>query len=326
MYDSPLPTLRHPAEAELLQRALDGESSAVETVLGQLASPNPWLQQMMLEAVQECGRPDVWDRLLTCLALKHWPGQPDYCRRFAPEAAQRLEHAVLQLFTEDEPELLSGPVKLEVLRAALAEPERRSAAAVALGLRRSPLALDALVELVPAGEPRWRLPAARALGELGDERGAWSLAEALADDDEALHYEASHALGRMAAQAVPALLDALLHPKAHVRWHAVRILGGLGELSAAEGLANALGDDDYSVRWAAADALISLGPPAIPAMLDRLARYLPHDDSYQAAYHALHSLTGEGPSRLTPLLKALRGPSAPAEAPSVAFRLRQEWP
>ena len=60
--------------------------------------------------------------------------------------------------------------------------------------------------------------------------------------------------------------------------------------------------------------------------LDRLSRYAPMDDLYQAAYHALYRM-GPGPAqtRLKPLLQALRGPAAPVEAAMVAYRLLQEW-
>jgi hypothetical protein len=69
-----------------------------------------------------------------------------------------------------------------------------------------------------------------------------------------------------------------------------------------------------------------MGSPAVPEILERLLHFVPVDDTYQAAYHALHQIgSGEMQTRLQPLLNALRGPAAPVEAPSVAYRLLQAW-
>jgi hypothetical protein len=80
------------------------------------------------------------------------------------------------------------------------------------------------------------------------------------------------------------------------------------------------------VRSAAADALVNLGSAAVPAILDRLTRPMPVSDSLLAARYALHR---NGPHHtrawLEPLLRSLNGTAAPVEAPSLAFRMLQEW-
>jgi HEAT repeat protein len=322
------PILRHPAEHELLQHVIAGSPGAVDAVITQVGSVNPWLQQIMVEAIQDSGSLVLWRRLLDCLAFQRWDGHPDSHRRSDRAASQRIDLALLRLFVEDEHDAPSTAVKLEALHAGLrsAEPRLRITAGVALGLRGDRHGLEALIDAVHTGDREDKLRAVQALGRLKDERSSLVLVEALASDDEALHYEASRALGQIGPPAVPALIQALRLPKAHVRWHAVRTLGAIGDPAAATGLAEALADDDYSVRWAAADALLNLGHEAVPKILERLARYMPHDDSYQAARHALHRIQIRHPDlALESLLKALAATTAPAEAPMLAYRLLQEW-
>jgi HEAT repeat protein len=103
-------------------------------------------------------------------------------------------------------------------------------------------------------------------------------------------------------------------------------LAGITDRQAVAGVAEGLGDADYSVRWAAAEALAGIGLPAVIPILERLSHYAPMDDTYRAAYHALHHIgPAETQRRLQALLNALRGPAAPIEGPMVAYRLLQEW-
>jgi len=328
MLANPATTQRHPAEAELLRRAVAGHPMVIESVLGQLSSANHWLQQIMLETMRDDADALLWQRLLECLALHRWGDYDDCERRAERENSERLDAALTRLFVEDEPESASTPVKLAVLQSNLtnAESRMRTAAAVVFGLRGDARGLEALIEAVQSGEPARQLLAMTALGKLQDERGGWALAEALACDDETVHWEASRALGELGSKSLPALLEALKSLKPHVRWHAVRALGNLNHPQSAAGLAETLADTDYSVRWAAADALINIGVVAVPKILERLSRYSPMDDTCQAAYHALHRIgSAETQKQLQPLLKALRGPAAPVEAPMVAYRLLQAW-
>jgi hypothetical protein len=75
-------------------------------------------------------------------------------------------------------------------------------------------------------------------------------------------------------------------------------------------LVTALNDDEYSVRWAASEALAQLGDEAFPALLRALAR--PDNDQRlrEGAKHIIHTSRGsniqkEGPA----IVKAMHGPS-----------------
>lgn len=322
---------RHPAEAEMLARAVAGDPEAVNTMLRQLSSPNQWLRRIILEAIQDTADLILWQRLLACWALHQWrvrdveePGFPRWIMR---ETTEAIEPALTGLFVEDDrPEIV--PLKLAVLHEGLTDPNCRirNASATLLGLRGDGRAIDTLIEAVRSGEPECRLRATRALGALKDPRGGWVLVEALASDDEPLHHKATEALSAMGDKAIPALVEALKHPRQHVRWHAVRALGEIGAACVAANLADTLDDADYGVRWAAAEVLSGLGSEAVRAILERLSSHALSEGMRQAAYHSLHQLQrGELQTRLQPLLDALHGPGAIAEAPMVAFRLLQAW-
>jgi HEAT repeat protein len=321
---------RTPVKDEQIRRALSGDRNAFNTLLRQLSSNNPWLQDMAAEVIYDCDEPVLWLGLLTGLAVRSWDVPDARPHGLTPEAERRLEQAVLRLFTEDAAHSASTAAKLAAVREALTDPDRRvrSLAAVIMAGRGDAMGLAELRAAATAGrEPDERRRAVSALGKLDDERAAWIVIEVLAGADEDLQWAAGQALDDLGPLAVPALLAALGHEREHVRWHAVRALGTVADSNTAHALACSLADPEYRVRWAAADALVNLGPAAVPAILECLTRLMPVSDGLQAARYALHRI---GPRHmqawLEPLLHALSGPAAAAEAPGVAYRLLREWP
>ena len=68
------------------------------------------------------------------------------------------------------------------------------------------------------------------------------------------------------------LIEALYHPDSHVRWHAARALGQIGNPRGIDTLVEGLHDDHPAVRWATASVLASLDAQAIPSILRALIR------------------------------------------------------
>jgi HEAT repeat protein len=66
------------------------------------------------------------------------------------------------------------------------------------------------------------------------------------------------------------LIHALDHANGEVRYQAADALGTLHDPSSAERLARALRDPDCGVRWKATEALVKLGSPALPHLLQAL--------------------------------------------------------
>jgi HEAT repeat protein len=152
------------------------------------------------------------------------------------------------------------------------------------------------------------------------------LLKLLIEDRGDLHREASralHSLGKLARSAWQSVLD---HPDSHIRWHAARALGEMGDTSLAMVLAEGLRDDDYVVRWATADVLARLGEIGLQATLKMLTRYPINEQFRQAAYHALHGIvSSEIQLQIKPLLASMRGPAAGMESARIARNILVQW-
>src|SRR3989475_1625328 len=108
-----------------------------------------------------------------------------------------------------------------------------------------------------------RMHAAKALGNLGDERAVRHLIPLLMDSVKAVRVDATDALAEIGRPAVATLLAALRHEEWILRLHACEALGKIGAEEAVAPLCEVmLHDRDMAVRQDAAKALGSLGHPA----------------------------------------------------------------
>jgi HEAT repeat protein len=118
-----------------------------------------------------------------------------------------------------------------------------------------------------------------------------------------------------------ALLDALRSPDQHVRWHAARGLGQIGNAEGVDALAEGLLDDSAEVRWAAAHALGNLDLAALPAVLHMLTHHQVTEQLRQVSLHALNSMQSTKAQQIAkPVTEALRGRMASVLAPLEARR------
>jgi HEAT repeat protein len=319
-------TLRHPTEAKTLRRALDGDINSANSVLRYLGA-NPDLCLIMQETIRDINDSRVWSRLLHFLAFGCWQGQYIYPQPVDAAASQRIDRSIAEIFAKDEDDV-EGEAKEVILVEALTshQSQLRQAAAYLLGLRGDLRAIPYLAETIDIGAKRWQLLAVKALAALKDESCGPPLIKALALNRDKIHRKARWALQGLGHLAKSAWLDALDHPDAHIRWHAARGLGELGDASYAVIIAEGLFDENYAVRWATADVLARLGSQAVPATLTILSQRNLTEQSRQAANHALHGITSRRvQQRLKPLLDALHSPAASVEAPVIAQRLLMEW-
>jgi HEAT repeat protein len=320
-------TLRHKAEAGLLERALDGDTLAANTVFNYLSSTNPHLRRMMEETLHELQDDRLWRHLLRCLALQRWDDQLDCERRHDPEASARIDAAICEAFIEDTSEA-DRELKLTVLREGLAHSDSRlrHAAAYLLGHRKDPRAVPILDEAIDEANTQWQLRAIQALTVLKDEHSGRPLIKALAKDRNVLHQAANRALQELDKEAATAYVEALNHPDRHIRWHAARGLGQIGDARCVDVLVEGLYDDNPSVRWATARALANLDQQAVPAILNVLIQHTLTEPLREASFHALTSMPSTRTrERLKPLLLVLRGSSTSMLASAIANRLLAEW-
>lgn len=148
-------------------------------------------------------------------------------------------------------------VPLERALSSDTDPRVRVAAASALGEISAATSLRALGGALDDADITVRRAAASALGELDDSHIAPpNLVKALSSTDPELRHLAAASLCSIAdPTTTPALIGLLADPDAELRKNAIEALGNIGSPSAISGLTKALGDKDPHVRRAAAEAL-----------------------------------------------------------------------
>jgi HEAT repeat protein len=158
-----------------------------------------------------------------------------------------------------------GPAAASALLAALQDPNSnvQEAAVAILKDMAMPEAVEPLVGCLTSKNWVMRMHAAKALGNLGDERAVRHLIPLLVDSVKAVRADATDALARIGRAAVATLLAALRHEEWILRLHACEALGKIGAEEAVAPLCEVmLHDRDMAVRQDAAKALGSLGHPA----------------------------------------------------------------
>jgi len=357
-----------PTLYQMIENAIAGDPESIQHVMGYLNSSNPDLRHMMQSALHSASSEGLWQRLLYCIGHNCWPeldetGELSTPPELPKSAAHRGEptsqvrqrfmvsrsmQSLVEIYIVDsspDPEC-EFEVKQGVLLPALGDPDllNRWAAGYLLGLRGNLRSVPILDEIL--GNPcsptpdlsrdqciRWQWRAVQALAALDDVTCGPPLVKALASPERSIHQAAAQAITEMGIRAEPALLHALHHPDPHVRWHAARALGQIGDLRAVDVLADGLVDDNYEVRWTTARVLANLDCAAIPAILKVLSTQPITEPLRQSAHHALNSMPSvhhpEIYGYLKPLLDTLHEASAFAliavETPAIAQRLLLDW-
>ncbi len=142
------------------------------------------------------------------------------------------------------------------------------------------------------------------------------LAAELGDPNSRKRAEAREKLLALGKPAIPALRTALIDPNANVRWQAAKALSELHDPDTTTDLMNAMEDDDFGVRWLAAQGLIAMGPACLEILLQGLVSCFDSIRIREGARHVLHVLVDRGyaDESIEKLLHALRGSGPPSEA------------
>ena len=146
-----------------------------------------------------------------------------------------------------------------------------------------------------------------------------SLIAAFSSEDGLVRETARRRLVHMGRPAVAPLMEALAVDDPQTRWEAAKALGYLADPDSAPALVRALRDEEFGVRWLAAEGLIPLGFEGLEPLLRAL---IEHSDSAwlrQGAHHVLRVLSRRGFREvLQPVLAALEGLEPSLEVPLAA--------
>jgi HEAT repeat protein len=145
------------------------------------------------------------------------------------------------------------------------------------------------------------------------------LIASLASKNDTVRVKARHSLVGMGKAAVPLLAEALKSKNSLTKWEAAKALGEIGDPSTASTLVEALEDEDFDVRWLAAEGLTKMNINALKPLLEALEK---HGDSFllqEGAHHVFHDLA-KGALRkfLGPVLAALEELEPGEEVPWAA--------
>ncbi len=207
--------------------------------------------------------------------------------------ADELSHASANQATS-----LVGQITPESAAAKLAErsPDRQIMLAEALGQRRNPAGLPALLAVAQPGEKKGndtavRVAAIRALPEIGDASAAAGLADLTVDANREVAQAAQESLAALPGPAVDTVVLAMLDSSdTDRRLAAIEVIGRRRLASAIPALLQAAGDPDAKVRPAALKRLGELaGPKDQPALLATLLKAQDADD-LDAAEQALSAV------------------------------------
>jgi len=186
----------------------------------------------------------------------------------------RVVEPLLDLLADQDPKVRRAAVEavgqigdsraVEALETALQDKDGsvRLAAIKALGQIGDSRAIEPLIAALKDESERVRWAAARALGEIKDPRAIEPLIAALKDAEWIVREAAAEALVNIGAPAVEPLIAALKERR--LRCSAAEALGKIGDARAVEPLSEAL--RDWGLRWYAAEALAKIGVPAVESL------------------------------------------------------------
>ncbi len=116
------------------------------------------------------------------------------------------------------------------------------------------------------------------------------------------------ALAEMGRPAVDFLAELIEHPAHVYRWECLKTLVQIADPNALELFLLALEDENFDIRWLAAEGLIKLGPSAAVPMLEYLMANMSSEAVRDGARHVLKALRHKlkGKKELDELITALQ--------------------
>ena len=130
----------------------------------------------------------------------------------------------------------------------------------------------------------------------------------------------------MGEPAVPSLIKALGTRKEPTHWEAAKALSQIGDLRSVQALVKTLEDNEFGVRWLAAEGLIAVGYCSLTPLLQALVDRPESVRLREGAHHVLHDLVSRhlldrvSREQLQPVLAALNDIEPIVEVPFAAHK------
>lgn len=117
-----------------------------------------------------------------------------------------------------------------------------------------------------------------------------SLIETLKSEDGIARQHARNSLVKIGEPALDALIKAFEIKKDPVHWEIAKALSQIGTPKAAQTLVEALEDNEFSVRWIAAEGLIHIGSDGLIPLMEALRKKTDSIWLREGSHHIIHDL------------------------------------
>lgn len=142
----------------------------------------------------------------------------------------------------------------------------------------------------------------------------------LSTDNGSARRDARQSLLAIGSPAVSALIEALKQKDDNVRREAVKALCEIGDPEVPPALIKTLEDEEFDIRWLAAEGVIGLGVSGLKPLLQALIDQGDSPLLLEGAHHVMHYMTKGGLRKyLGPVLASLEGVEPAVKAPVAAF-------
>lgn len=142
----------------------------------------------------------------------------------------------------------------------------------------------------------------------------------LSSDNDSIRKEARQSLVAIGSAAVAPLIEALKQKDDHVRREAVKALCEIEDPQVAPVLIRTLEDEEFDIRWLAAEGLIGLRMNGLKPLLQALIEHGGSPLLLEGAHHVIHYMAKGGLRKcLGPVLSSLEGVEPSVKAPIAAF-------
>ena len=153
-----------------------------------------------------------------------------------------------------------------------------------------------------------------------------SLITDLGSKDGFIRQSARTALIQIGEPAVEYLIKAFKTESVPTHWEAAKALSLIGDPKSVRSLVQALEDNAFSIRWLAAEGLITVGYCSLAPLLEALVNRSESVRLREGAHHVLHDLVSRhlldrtSIEHIKPVLAALKNSAPASTVPIVAHR------